>query len=116
MQHVFGAPEWTLLRLCLQEVLKDPDGKNFESLFGLSEAQLTSFLGYLNGLQENTEITLDSSRAIFLVKVMRESLSLIGKAEFYTRTGYKFAAGEALLAKLQTMVADRSLKSPWPIQ
>jgi hypothetical protein len=117
MQHMLSSHEWKLLRQCLNEVLHGFKLQDTQTKIGMSEEHLSQFLGYLNGLEDNQEIRIDSSRAIFLVKVLRETLREFPGAQFRERTGYKFREGEALFARLAELVAPRALgiKPPEPI-
>jgi hypothetical protein len=114
-QYIFCSRDWKLLHQCLNEVLHGFGLENPETAVGMSADHLKEFLGYLSGLPDKAEIPLDSPTVTVMANALRETLRQLGEEEFHTRTGYEFVEGKALLAKLETPVADRSIESPEPI-
>lgn len=113
-QFIFCSRDWKLLHQCLNELLHGFGLENPESSVGMSADDLMKYLRYLSSLPDKTEIPVDSPTVTVMANVLKETLRELGLEEFHTRTGYEFVEGEALLAKLQTLVADRSIKRPEP--
>jgi len=112
MQYILRSQQWQLLRQCLNVLLhglKLPDTK---ARVGMSTEHLEQYLGYLNGLEEKVEIRVESSIANVMMKVTRETLRELTPAEFRAQTGHEFFEGQTLLAELEKLLEDRSVKAP----
>jgi hypothetical protein len=108
-QYIFCSRDWGLLHQSLNELLLGFGLRAPQTSVGMSADDLMKYLRYLNGLPDKAEIPIDLPTVAVMAKVLKETLRELGEEEFHTRTGYGFVEGEALLAKLQTLV-DRGLE------
>jgi hypothetical protein len=71
----------------------------------MPEQTLLELLNYLHGLESRAEIPLGRRQVVVFRNALSETLRELGLEEFHTRTGYEFAEGEAILAKLETWLS-----------
>lgn len=102
----FGSDEWGLLGNALNEVINGFDIPNFEGTIGAEKGSLEELLRHLHTLHDADELVLGVPETRAVRNALRETIRELGVEEFHTRTGYDFEQGQAILRKLNRLLAE----------
>jgi hypothetical protein len=102
----FGPQEWLLLHSVLNEITHWYHLDDYKSLIGMNKADLEKLLEYLHVQPRQSDITLDATQVNVFCNALRETLKLVSKWEFPTRTGYSIEEAQNILQKLDQLIAN----------
>ena len=102
----FRSDEWRLFGCALNEVINGFRVLDFEQTIGVDKARLEKLLQHLHTLHDADKLTLGADETRAIRNALRETIRKLGVEEFHPRTGYEFQQGEAMLAKLDSLVAE----------
>lgn len=102
----FSSADWRLFGNALNEVINGFNVPDFERTIGAEKASLERLLRHLQTLSATDELVLSVPETRAVRNALRETISELGVEEFHTRTGYDYEQGEAILGKLNRLLAD----------
>lgn len=102
----FNSAEWRLFGNALNELINGFSVPDFERTIGAEKASLEKLLTHLQTLRANDELVLGVAETHAVRNALRETIRELGVEEFHTRTGYDYEQGQAILGKLNRLLAD----------
>lgn len=104
----FNSEEWGLFGNALNEVINGFRVPEFERTIGMEKASLKQLLRHLHTLNDSDELDLGIRETRAARNALCETLRELGPSrwEFQTRTGYDLERANAILTKLDCLLAD----------
>lgn len=102
----FSYEDWRLFGNALNEVINGFAVPDFERTIGADKEQMSRLLKHLHTLNYSDVLELGVKETRNVRNALRETIRKLGIEEFHTRTGYDFEKGNAVLKKLDGLLAS----------